>query len=152
MKLDEMLASRHIPFERIHHRPAYAANRTAQVLHVRGKDVAKTVLLRTDRGYVLAVVPATHRLDLAELQKQLGYEDVELAGEGEMDRLFPDCEPGAIPPFGSIYNLPTLMDESLAADEKIVFDAQSHEEAIRMSYKDYEAIEHPVKCRFAHHV
>jgi Ala-tRNA(Pro) deacylase len=75
-----------------------------------------------------------------------------MAGEGEMDRLFPDCEVGAIPPFGSFYHLPTLVDESLTEDDKIVFEAQSHEEAIRMSYKDYEEIEHPVKGRFAHHV
>lgn len=152
MKLDEMLANRHVSFERLHHRPVYTANRTAQVLHVPGKEMAKTILLRSDRGYVLAVVPATHRIDLEEIRKKLDLQDVEMAGEGEMDRLFPDCEVGAIPPFGSIYHLPTLVDESLAQDEKIVFEAQSHEEAIRMSYRDYEEIEHPVKGRFAHHV
>src|SRR5438876_5346675 len=114
--------------------------------------MAKTILLRSDRGYVLAVLPATHRVDLEEIRKKLDLEDLEMAGEGEMDRLFPDCEVGAIPPFGSFYHLPTLVDESLAEDEKIVFEAQSHEEAIRMSYKDYEAIEHPVKGRFARHV
>jgi Ala-tRNA(Pro) deacylase len=152
MKLDDLLANRHIPFERIHHRPAYTANRIAQVLHVPGKEMAKTVVLRGDRGYVLAVVPATHRIDLEEIRKKLDLTDLEMAGEGEMGRLFPDCEVGAIPPFGSLYHLPTLVDESLAEDDKIVFEAQNHEEAIRMSYRDYEAIEHPVKGRFAHHV
>jgi Ala-tRNA(Pro) deacylase len=151
MKLDEMLANRHVSFERIHHRPVYTANRIAQELHVPGKEVAKTVLLRTDRGYVLAVVPATHRIDLEEVRKKLDLEDIEMAGEGEMSRVFPDCEVGAIPPFGSIYNLPTLVDESLAEDDRIVFESQNHEDAIRMSYKDYEQIEHPVRARFAHH-
>ncbi len=67
-------------------------------------------------------------------------------------RLFPDCERGAIPPFGSVYHLPTLVDESLAEDEQIVFEAHNHEEAIRMAYRDYEALEHPRKGHFARHV
>src|SRR5262252_6644515 len=108
MKVDELLTNHHVPFERLHHRPVYTANRIAQELHVPGKEVAKTVLLRSDRGYVLAVVPATHRIDLDEIRKKLELEDIEMAGEGEMSRVFPDCEVGVIPPFGSIYNLPTL--------------------------------------------
>ena len=133
MRLDELLTSRHIPFERLPHRPAYTANRMAQALHVRGKDVAKTVLLRTSHGHVLAVLPATHAVDLEQLRRDLGEERVELAPEEEMDRLFPDCERGAIPPFGSVYHLPTLVDESLAEDEQIVFEAHNHKEAIRMA-------------------
>ena len=152
MKVDELLTNHHVPFERLHHRPVYTANRIAQELHVPGKEMAKTVLLRSDRGYVLAVLPATHRVDLMEIRDKLGFEDVEMAGEGEMNRLFPDCDVGAIPPFGSLYRLTTVVDESLAEDEKIVFETQNHEEAIRMSYKDYEEIEHPVRGRFSHHV
>src|SRR3954464_6233147 len=108
MKLDEFLSSRRIPFERLAHRPVYTANRMAQALHVRGKEVAKTVLLRTDQGYLLAVLPATHQIDLPRLRQELSAGRVELASEEEMDQLFPDCERGAIPPFGSMYNLPTL--------------------------------------------
>jgi Ala-tRNA(Pro) deacylase len=152
MRLDELLTSRHIHFDRMPHRPAYTANRMAQALHVRGKDVAKTVLLRTGHGHVLAVLPATHQVDLEQVQRDLGEDRVELAPEEEMDRLFPDCERGAIPPFGSLYQVPTLVDESLTQDEQIVFEAHTHEEAIRMAYRDYEALEHPRKGRFAHHV
>ena len=152
MNLDDFLNSRRVPFEHLHHRPAYTANRTAQMLHVPGKEVAKTVLLRTDRGYVLAVLPATHQVDLDEVRRELGVERVEMASEAEMDRLFPDCERGAVPPFGSLYHLETLVDESLTADERIVFDAQSHEDAIRMTYRDYESLEHPRKGHFAHHI
>jgi Ala-tRNA(Pro) deacylase len=152
MRLDELLTSRHISFDRMPHRPAYTANRMAQALHVRGKDVAKTVLLRTGHGHVLAVLPATHQVDLEQVRRDLGEERVELAPEEEMDRLFPDCERGAIPPFGSLYQLPTLVDESLTQDEQIVFEAHTHEEAIRMAYRDYEALEHPRKGHFAHHV
>ncbi len=149
MKLDEFLSSRRIPFERLHHRPAYTAQRVAQVLHVPGKEVAKAVLVRTDSGHVLAVLPATRQVDLQRVRDCLGDQRAELASEAEMERLFPDCEQGALPPFGSLYQLPTLVDESLAEDEEIVFEAQSHEEAIRMAYRDYDALEHPRKGRFA---
>jgi Ala-tRNA(Pro) deacylase len=149
MKLDEMLASRRVPFERLSHRPAYTANRVAQILHVSGKDVAKCVVLRTRRGYVLAVLPAPYRIDLETLGRQLNDDDVQIASEEEIQQLFPDCEVGAMPPFGSLYHLPTFIDDSLAEDDRIVFEAQNHEEAIRMSYRDYETVEHPVHGRFA---
>jgi Ala-tRNA(Pro) deacylase len=150
MKLDELLTSRQVPFERLHHRPVYTANRIAQVLHVPGRAMAKTVLLRGDQGYVLAVLPATHQVDLERLRQDLGGARIEMATEEEMDRVFPDCERGALPPFGSLYHLPTFVDESLAEDEQIVFEAQNHEEAIRMRYRDYEALEHPRMGHFAH--
>jgi Ala-tRNA(Pro) deacylase len=152
MKLDELLTSHHIPFERLYHRPAYTAQRVAEMLHVPGKEVAKTVLLRTDQGYVLGVLPANLKVDLERVRQCLGDETVNLASEPEMDQLFPDCERGAMPPFGSLYHLPTLVDESLSEDERIVFEAQNHEQAIRMTYHDYEAVEHPRKACFAQSV
>jgi len=149
MKVDELLTSRQIPFERLHHVPAFTASRMAQALHVPGKEVAKTVLLRTDHGYIVTVLPANQRVNLERVRRCLQEEWVEMASEGEMTRIFPDCEVGAIPPFGSVYYLQTLVDESLAEDESIVFEAQNHEEAIRMAYRDYEALEHPLRGRFA---
>src|SRR5579884_998504 len=149
MRLDELLTQRHIPFERLRHRPTFTANRMAQALHVPGKEVAKSVLLRADSGYVLAVLPATHQVDLSRVREELGQSGVEFASEREIEKLFPDCEPGAHLPFGSLYNLPTLMDESLTEDKEIVFEGQNHEEAYRMSLQDYEALEHPRKGRFA---
>jgi Ala-tRNA(Pro) deacylase len=152
MRLDELLTNRQVAFEHLHHRPSYTANRTAQVLHVPGKEVAKTVVIRVDGRYVLAVLPATHRVDLERLRQDLEAQEVGMASEAEMDRLFPDCERGAVPPFGSLYHLETLVDESLSADEQIVFDAQNHEDAIRMRYRDYEALEHPRVGRFGRHI
>jgi Ala-tRNA(Pro) deacylase len=149
MTIDDFLTNQGVRFERLHHRPAYTANRVAQALHVPGREMAKTVLLRTDHGYMVAVLPATHRLDMGRLRQELNGEPVGLASEREMEGLFPDCERGSIPPFGSMYQLPTLVDESLAADEKIVFEAQSHEDAIRMSYRDFSAVEHPQMGCFA---
>jgi Ala-tRNA(Pro) deacylase len=150
MRLDDLLVSRHIPFQRLPHRRTYTANRMAQVLHVKGREVAKTVLLKTSQGHMLAVLPATHQIDLEQLREDLGDPHIELAGEEDMDRLFPDCERGAVPPFGSLYQVPTIMDDSLAQDETIVFEGPDHEQAIRMSFHDYETIEHPRRAHFAH--
>ena len=152
MRLDELLDSRHVPYERLQHRPAYTANRVAQALHVRGREMAKTVLLRTGRGHMLAIVPATHRIDLEQVRRELHDDTVEMASEEEMDRLFPDCGRGAMPPFGCLYDLPTIVDEALVEDEQIVFEAQNHEEAIRMAYRDFEELEHPRKGHFAEHM
>jgi Ala-tRNA(Pro) deacylase len=149
MRIDEFLTSQKVPFQRLPHRPAYTANRVAQALHVPGQDMAKAVLVRAGQGYALAVLPATHRVDLDRLRQELGEPQVGLASEGEMERLFPDCERGVVPPFGSLYHLPTLVDEALAADEEIVFEGQNHEEAIRMTYRDYTAVEHPRLGHFA---
>jgi Ala-tRNA(Pro) deacylase len=149
MKLDEFLTTRRVPFEKLTHRPAYTANRIAQMLHVPGRHLAKSVLLRTGHGYALAVLPATHRVDLNKVRDCLGEERMELASEDDMQRLFPDCETGAMPPFGSLYQLPTVVDDSLAEDKEIVFENQTHDKAIRMAYSDYEEVEHPRHGRFA---
>jgi Ala-tRNA(Pro) deacylase len=152
MKLDELLSNRKIRFERLHHPTTYGASRLAQMLHVPGREMAKPVLLRTENGYVMAVVPANQRVDLDRVRACLEEDWVEVAGEAEINRVFPDCEVGAMPPFGSIYHVQTLVDEKLAEDDQIVFEGQNHEEAIRMAYKDYEALEHPIKGHFACHV
>src|SRR4051812_31953266 len=111
MRLDEFLTEQHVPFNRLPHRPAYAANRVAQMLHVPGKDMAKSVLLKTHDGYLLAVLPATHRVDMDRLRQQMRDDFVTLASESDIERVFPDCERGAMPPFGSLYEVPTLVDE-----------------------------------------
>jgi Ala-tRNA(Pro) deacylase len=149
MRLDDFLTNRHVPFERLHHRPAYTANHVAQELHVPGKEMAKTVLLRVGEEYALAVLPATHRVDLDLVRRDLGANWVGLATEAEMEQLFPDCERGAMPPFGSLYRVPTIVDESLAEDDEIVFEGQTHEDAIRMKYRDYFDAEHPRVGHFA---
>lgn len=149
MKIDELLTRRQVPFEALHHRPTFTANRMAQVLHVPGKEIAKSVLLRSSGDYVLVVLPATHYVDMERVRRRLGRPDVEMASEDEIERVFPDCECGAMPPFGSLYHIPTLVDDSLAEDEEIVFENQTHEDAIRMRFQDYESLEHPLKGRFS---
>jgi Ala-tRNA(Pro) deacylase len=149
MKLDDLLSSRHVPYQRLHHEPVYQANRMAQMLHVPGRRVAKSVLLRAGRGYVLAVLPAPYRVDLERMGSELGEDSVKVASESEVDKVFPDCEVGAMPPFGSLYHVPTFVDESLVHDNEIIFEAANHTEAIRMKFRDYEELEHPMRRRFA---
>ena len=149
MRLDEFLSRNHVSFERLRHPSTYTANRIAQALHVPGRKVAKSVLVRTNHGYMLIVLPASCRIDMDRLRLELG-EQVDLATEDEIEQLFADCERGAMPPFGSLYHLPTIVDESLAQEE-IVFEGQEHDQAVKMAYKDYETIEHPRMGHFACH-
>jgi Ala-tRNA(Pro) deacylase len=151
MKVTEFLDQCHVDYELLEHRDAYTAQRMAQILHVPGREVAKTVLLRDggQRDYILAVLPATKRVDFRRLGQALGGAKVELASEPEMNQLCPDCEPGALPPFGSGYGMRTLVDESLCEDETIVFEGNTHHEAIRMKFRDYRRLESPTVASFA---
>lgn len=136
--------------ELLPHPATFTAQRTAQAVHVPGDAMAKTVVLQIDGEPLLAVVPATHRVDPDKLRRFLGAEAVELADEADFTRLFPDCELGAVPPFGSRYGMRTVVDEALARDERIVVESNSLEEAIRMRYDDYAALEHPLIAEISH--
>lgn len=152
MSMKHFLQRRHIPFESISHPEAFDAQHLAQALHTPGREVAKTVLLRADRDYgcVVAVLPATHRIDFLSLSTFLGGATLELASEAEIAQRCPDCESGVLPPFGSHYGAKTIVDQSLVEDEHISFEGDTHTEAIRMKYADYYDFEHPLVARFAH--
>ena len=143
MNVQQLLSGRHSAYEILEHPATYSALRMAQALHVPGDEVAKTVILKADGRYVMMVVPATRRVDLQKAKQTLHADTLELAEEQEFDRLFPDCERGALPPFGSQYGLETWVDRSLAEDEQIVFDGNTHRHAIRMRYREFEDLEHP---------
>ena len=151
MIVRQFLTERRIPFTILGHNPTYTAQHLAQAVHVSGDEVAKTVLLKADREFVLAVLQATHRIDMAELASVLGAEEVELATEEEFASIFPDFEPGAVPPLGSQYGMKTLVDRPLIDDESIVFEGNTHSEAIRMSYEDFEDLESPIVGSFTFH-
>jgi Ala-tRNA(Pro) deacylase len=146
MNVQRFLNDRRVPFDILTHEPTYDAQHMAQAVHVSGREVAKTVLLRANHGYkyIVAVLPATSMIDFAMASRNLGDTELALATEIEMADICPDCEIGALPPFGSHYGLKTLVDESLAADEWIVFEGNSHTEAIRMKFADFCDLEHPL--------
>ena len=147
----EYLEQNHISFDVVMHPKTFDAQHLAQAVHVPGRNVAKGVLVRVDRTnrYILAVLPATHRIDINQLSKAIGGSEVQLATEFEVAERFPDCEFGALPPFGSRYGIETLVDRSLTTDEYIVFEADKHDEAIRMRYAAFNELEHPSVVSFA---
>src|SRR5205085_8172829 len=122
MNVQKFLEQRNVLFQMLDHAPTYAAQRLAQVGHVSGEEVAKVVLLRADDGFVLAVLPATRSVNVARVRELVGAATVKLATEPECGQCFPDCELGALPPFGSKYGLRTLVDRSLSEDDEIVFE------------------------------
>ena len=150
MSIRDYLESRHVWFETMLHSPAPSASRRAQTVHVSGRFVAKGVLVSTTGGpYVLAVLPATTRIDLPRLAQALNSQSLEIATEDEVERIFGDCERGALPPFGRLYGLTTVVDSSLAGGSEIVFVGNTRHEGVRMRYRDYEALEAPIRTRFA---
>ncbi len=151
MTMKHFLQRRHVPFETIAHPAAFDAQHLAQAVRTPGREVAKTVLLRADHNYssIVAVLPATHRIDFEALSEFLGGTSIELATEIEIAERCPDCEFGVLPPFGTHYGAKTIVDESLTRDEFITFESDSHTEAIRMKYADYYEFEHPLVAKFA---
>jgi Ala-tRNA(Pro) deacylase len=152
MNIHDYLTTENVSYETIPHRATFTAADLAQAIDERGDFVAKTVVLKADGRYVLAVLPASHDVDMSLAREAIGCDQIELANEDELVSLFPDCELGAIPPFGSVYNLETWVDAQLAEDNHIVFDGQSHDEAIRLSYESYREIEDPMVGYISHHV
>ena len=147
MKIETFLKQQSVPFEVLPHLAEYRASRIAQELHVPGNNFAKTVVLNVDGKRMLAVLPASHSVNMETARDSLSADRVELAHEEELARLFPDCELGAVPPFGSQYGVETVVDEPLTADEHIVFEGNTHDQAVYMRYADFAQIEHP---RVAH--
>lgn len=140
-----------VPFEVIEHAPAYDAQHAAHELHVPGRMLAKTVLLRADRGftYLVAVLPAERWVDFRKAAKAIGGGSLELAAEAEIAERCPDCERGALPPFGSQYGMKTLLDRSLLSEPWIVFEGNTHHAAIRMRTDDFRKLEQPLLADFA---
>lgn len=144
MNIQEFLGRHDVPFEVMAHEATYDAQHLAQAVHTSGHHVAKTVLLRAGGdNYVVAVLAATHSIDFGKVKAALETDSVALATEVEMANRCPDCEIGALPPFGSHYDLPTLVDEPLSHDEEIVFEGSTHSEAIRMRFEDFKKLENP---------
>ncbi len=149
MSIQTYLKSRQIPFEVLLHAPAPSATRLAQSVHVPGERVAKVVLVKGSERFVLAVLPSTHRIDMPRLMQALGTTDLRIASEDDLDGVFIDCELGALPPFGRLYGITTIVDASLSGGSEIVFEGNTRHEGVRMRYRDYEAVEAPVRGRFA---
>ena len=142
-RMVEYLGRNSIKYTTTTHSPAYTAAEVAQIAHVPGKEVAKTVMVNVDGKMCMAVLSSSYMVDFGALQKSLPATDVELASESDFKELFPECEVGAMPPFGNLFECDVIVDRSLTGDHEIVFNAGNHRELIRMAYADFERLVKP---------
>jgi Ala-tRNA(Pro) deacylase len=133
----------------ISHSRAYTAQGIAALSHIRGRELAKSVIVKLDGDLAMAVVPACYQVDLEALRRATGVQDAELATEHDFKRHFPDCETGAMPPFGNLYGIPVYVDDTLTQDREIAFNAGSHHELIKMLYADFEHLVKPMVMTFS---
>ncbi|MGC8740069.1 MAG: aminoacyl-tRNA deacylase [Candidatus Sumerlaeaceae bacterium] len=148
-RLKQLLDSSNVGYKVEVHPPAFTAEEVAEAAHVSGYEVAKVVIVVADGEHVMVALPANHRIDLNALREALGANEVRLARESEFAAEFPDCEIGAMPPFGSLYGLKLLASEALQQDEKIFFNAGTHREVLRMERDDWERIAQPQWGQFS---
>ncbi len=146
MNIPDFLEKQKFTFRRMPHNAAFSSERMAHELHVPGKAVAKTILLRANGGshYIVAVLPSHKKLDLDRAAKLLGGTKLRVAKKQEVTEHCPDCEYGILPPFGSRYAMRTIADLSLAENEEIVFEGNTHQEAICMKFADFRRLEEPL--------
>lgn len=145
--LKKFLDEEDVKYVTIRHSPAFTAQEIAASAHVPGQELAKTVIVSLDGELAMVVLPATDQVDLERLQNVSGSDRVELASEGEFEDRFPDCETGAMPPFGNLYDMDVYVAEHLAEDDEIAFNAGTHTELIRMSFDDFRRLVAPTVAR-----
>ena len=148
-KLQEFLDGHDIKYVVISHSVAYTAQGVAALTHISGKELAKTVIVKIDGALAMALLPASLYIDLSQLRSATRANNVALASEGEFRERFPDCETGAMPPFGNLYDMPVFADESLTRDKEIAFNAGSHRELVRLAWEDFVRLVEPKIVRFA---
>lgn len=148
-RLKEYLDDNDIKYISMVHSPSHTAQELAESVHISGKEIAKTVILKTDEDYLMAVLPASRKIDVGYIEEHIGVEGLRLADEDEFADLFTDCELGAMPPFGNLYGIPVYAASALSEDEEIVFNAGTHTDAIRMTYGDFEELVKPTVLHFS---
>ncbi|MDT8450534.1 MAG: YbaK/EbsC family protein [Wenzhouxiangellaceae bacterium] len=147
--LKKFLDENGVDYEVVAHDTAYTAQEVAAAAHIPGRDMAKTVVVRLDGDLAMAVLCATDRLDLDLLKSAAGADRAELASEHDFETRFPECETGAMPPFGNLYDMDVLVDKRLAEDDEIAFNAGTHTEALNLAWKDFERLVSPKVARIA---
>ncbi len=148
-RLKALLSEQHVKYTTQTHPTVYTAQEIAAAQHVPGRQLAKCVLVKTDQGVVLAVLPAMYRVDLKKLKAVLRVKTIRLASEADIKQAFPDMEVGAMSPFGNLYNVPTVVDKSLGISGDIVCNAGTHTETLKFAYRDFERLAKPRVGSFA---
>ena len=152
MSVQDYLDQMGVAYRLSRHDTTFTAQDLAAAEHIPGRKVIKPVIVKADGQFVMCALPASHRVDLDTLRDQLQADDVQLAGEDEMAGLFKGCEVGAEPPIGKMFGLPTVMDESLFADDRVTFQAGTHTDAVTMTLADYRKAAQPEVAYFGRHL
>jgi Ala-tRNA(Pro) deacylase len=147
-KLKEFLDRENVKYVSVVHSPAYTAQEVAASAHVTGKELAKTVIVALDGEMAMAVLPANRKIVLQDLREVTGSDQVKFAAEEDFRQKFPECETGAMPPFGNLYGMDVYAAESLSENEEIAFNAGSHTEVLKLAYHDFERLVHPKVMSF----
>lgn len=148
-KLIEYLDRNNVKYLTIKHSVAYTSQEIAASAHICGKELAKTVLIKINGKMTMCVLPASYKIDFEQLKKAIGNDNIRLANEMEFKDLFPECEVGAMPPFGNLYNIDVYVAESLTGEECIAFNAGTHTELIQLSFKDFMNLVKPKIVKFS---
>ena len=148
-RLEAYLSEQQVRYAAQHHRRTFTAHDTAVTEHIPDKLVAKVVMIVADGQLTMLVLPASCTVDMARVRDMIEGQDVHLARERDFAKTFPDCDIGAMPPFGQLYGLPVYVDRRLAANAAIVFPAGTHTETIRMAYADFARLVQPIVANFA---
>jgi Ala-tRNA(Pro) deacylase len=148
-KLKEFLDDNGVKYVTVSHSVAYTAQEIAARAHVRGKNLAKTVMVKIDGRLAMTVLPASYKVDFELLKDTTGADGVELASEADFQDLFPGCETGAMPPFGNLYGMDVFVAKTLAEDDEIAFNAGSHTELLKLPYADFERLVDPTVVRIS---
>jgi Ala-tRNA(Pro) deacylase len=148
-KLRTFLDENHVRYVTISHSRAFTAQEVAVSAHIPGKELAKTVIVRVDGRLAMVVLPAPEMINIQGLGAATGAKTVVLASETEFSSLFPNCEVGAMPPFGNLWDLPVFVDQHLRQNERIAFNAGSHTELVQLAFADFERLVRPTVLEFA---
>jgi Ala-tRNA(Pro) deacylase len=149
-KLKEYLDNVRVQYAEHPHRPAYTSQEIAQASHIPGREMVKSVILKADEEkLIMAVLSAQDVANLDVLREEIGCSKLRLASEAEFSNAFPTCKPGAMPPFGNLFNLPTYCESSLSRNREIEFNAGTHDETVRMRFGDYKRLANPTMIQFA---
>jgi len=147
-RLQAFLDDNQVKYVVISHSRAFTAQEVAAATHIPGKELAKSVIVEIDGEMAMAVLPGSQRVDVRLLRDAVGAKEVTLARESAFRDRFPECDLGAMPPFGNLYGMPVYVADSLAEDEEIAFNAGSHTELVKLSYRDFERLVQPRTMHF----
>ena len=147
-KLKEYLDSHKVKYISMTHSPAFTSQEIAAAAHISGKQLAKTVIVKIDGRLAMVVLPANDQVNFAKLRDVAGAADVDLAAESDFKDKFTECEVGAMPPFGNLYDMPVFASSLLSQQNQILFNAGSHSELMQLTFNDFERLVKPKMVAF----